>query len=145
MQVDTNSERQLIGVAVRTDGKIAGHAGRAHYWVVYDVWPGREPIEVYTLELADDACLHEWHVQEFPERHPLHGLDVVIASSAGEGVVRRLRERGVECVATSEETPLHAVCGFLARKLAPALPHNEHECGGEGHQHEEARQYAQTQ
>ena len=135
MQVNAVAERQLIGVAVRSDGKIAGHAGRAHYWVIYDVWPAREPVEVYTIELADDACLHEWHVQEFPERHPLHGLDVVIASSAGDGVIRRLKERGVECVTTTEATPLQAVQNFLAHNLAPGLPHKEHECGGEGHQH----------
>lgn len=132
---NAKSERRLIGVAIRSDGKIAAHAGRAHYWMVYDVWPGREPVEVYTLELADDACLHEWHVQEFPERHPLHGLDVLIASSAGEGVVRRLKERGIECVTTIEEVPLHAVQAFLTQKLAPGLPHNEHECGGEGQRH----------
>ncbi len=129
------SARQLIAVAVRSDGNIASHAGRAHYWTVYDVWPGREPIEAYTLTLADDACLHEWHVQEFPERHPLHGVDVVIASSAGEGVIRRLKDRGVHCVTTAEENPLSAVLGFLAQTLAPGLPHKEHECGGEGHQH----------
>lgn len=133
------SVRKLIGVAVRTDGKIAGHAGRAHYWQIYDVWPDREPVEVYTLELADDACQHEWHVQEFPERHPLHGLDVVIAASAGDGVIRRLQERGVTCVTTAEAMPLQAVQSFLANSLAPGLPHNEHECGGEGHQHAHAR------
>lgn len=125
----------MIGVAIRSDGKIAGHAGRAHYWVIYDVWPEREPVEVYTLELADDACLHEWHVQAFPERHPLHGLDVVIASSAGDGVIRRLQDRNVQCVTTAEENPLQAVLGFLAQKLTPGLPHKVHECGGEGHQH----------
>ena len=135
MPAEIMSERKLVGVAVRSDGKIAGHAGRAHYWVIYDVWPGREPVEVYTLELADDACLHEWHVQEFPERHPLHGLDVLIASSAGDGVIRRLKERGVECVTTTEETPLQAVQNFLAHNLAPGFPHNETECAGEGHQH----------
>ncbi|MFT3931162.1 MAG: NifB/NifX family molybdenum-iron cluster-binding protein [Spongiibacteraceae bacterium] len=132
------SERKLIGVAVRTDGKIAGHAGRAHFWKIYDVWPGRDPMEVYTLELADDACLHEWHVQEFPERHPLHGLDVVIAASAGDGVIRRLKERGVECVTTAVEFPLPAVQGYLKNALSSGLPHNEHECGGEGRQHAHA-------
>jgi predicted Fe-Mo cluster-binding NifX family protein len=129
------SERQLIAVATRTDGVIASHAGRAHFWTVFDVWPGQSPVEVYSLTLADDACLHEWHVQQFPERHPLHGVDVVIASSAGDGVIRRLQERGVLCVTTAQGNPAQAVQDFLAQKLAPGLPHNEHECGGEGHQH----------
>lgn len=129
------SRRQLIAVATCTDGRIASHAGRAHYWKVFDVWPDREPIEVYTLALADDACLHEWHVQEFPERHPLHGVDVVIASSAGDGVIRRLQTRGVVCLTTAAENPAQAVRDFLAQTLAPGAPHKENECGGEGHQH----------
>ncbi len=127
--------RRLIAVAVDREGKVAGHAGRAHRWQVFDVWPDEAPEFAYALELAEHACLHEWHVCDFPERHPLHSVDVAIAASAGDGVIRRLGERGVSLVTTGEPDPAKAVKGYLAGTLPEGLPHDEHSCGGEGHQH----------
>ena len=92
------------------------------------------PEEAYTLELAEHACLHEWHVCEYPERHPLHTVDVAIAGSAGDGVIRRLGERGVSLLTTGESDPARAVKAYLADDLTPGAPHDEHSCGGEGHQ-----------
>ncbi|CAD5376584.1 Predicted Fe-Mo cluster-binding protein, NifX family [Pseudomonas sp. OF001] len=129
-----SESRRLIAVAVDRDGRVAGHAGRAHRWRVFDVWPGAEPEQAYDLELAEHACLHEWHVCAQPERHPLHTVDVAIAGSAGDGVIRRLGERGVSLLTTGEGDPLAAVRAFLADALPPGAPHDEHACGGEGHQ-----------
>lgn len=129
-----SESRRLIAVAVDRDGRVAGHAGRAHRWRVFDVWPGAEPEQAYDLELAEHACLHEWHVCAQPERHPLHTVDVAIAGSAGDGVIRRLGECGVSLLTTGEGDPLAAVRAFLADALPPGAPHDEHACGGEGHQ-----------
>ncbi|MNZ37287.1 hypothetical protein D3C78_547290 [compost metagenome] len=126
--------RRLIAVAIDRQGQVAGHAGRAHCWRVFDVWPGEAPDGAYTLELDEHACLHEWHVCEHPERHPLHAVDVAIAGSAGDGVIRRLGERGVSLLTTGESDPERAVKAFLADALPPGQPHDEHACGGEGHQ-----------
>ena len=127
--------RRLIAVAIDREGKVAGHAGRAQTWRVYDVWPGEDPDCAYTITLEGHACLHEWHVCDHPERHPLHSVDVAIAASAGDGVIRRLGERNVSLVTTGETDPENAVKGFLAGDLPPGAPHDEHSCGGEGHQH----------
>ena len=35
--------RRLVAVAIDRHGKVAGHAGRAHHWQVYDIWPGEAP------------------------------------------------------------------------------------------------------
>jgi len=129
------SKRQLIAVAVKPDGSLAGHAGRARRWIVYDVWPGEEPKEAYTVILAEDACLHEWHVATYPERHPLHNVDVAIAQSGGEGVVRNLSQRETRLVMTSETDPLAAVKAYLAEVLPPGLPHDEAACGDHAHTH----------
>lgn len=129
-----SEERRLIAVAIDRSEKVAGHAGRAHRWRVFDVWPGEAPDGAYTIELDEHACLHEWHVCQYPERHPLHSVDVAIAGSAGEGVIRRLGERGVTLLTTGESDPLRAVKAFLAGALPAGKPHDEHECGGEGHQ-----------
>lgn len=129
-----SGERRLIAVAIDRSEKVAGHAGRAHRWRVFDVWPGEAPDGAYTIELDEHACLHEWHVCQYPERHPLHSVDVAIAGSAGEGVIRRLGERGVTLLTTGESDPLRAVKAFLAGALPAGKPHDEHECGEEGHQ-----------
>lgn len=129
------TSRQLIAVAIDREGRVAGHAGRAHRWRVYDAWPDGEVDEAYTLELAEHACLHEWHVSPQPERHPLHVVDVAIAGSAGEGVQRRLKERGVLLLTSAVTEPMAAVKGFLAGALPEGLPHEDAGCGGEGHQH----------
>lgn len=127
------SERQLIAVAVKPDGTLNGHAGRARRWLVYDVWPGEEPKEVYTLLLDEESCLHEWHVATFPERHPLHSVDVAIAQSGGEGVIRNLAQRDTKLVLTAETDPLTAVKGYLTESLLPGLAHDEAACGDHAH------------
>lgn len=130
-----SEERRLIAVAVDRQGRVADHAGRARRWEVFDVWPGQAPVNIYAIELAEQAVLHHWHVTEYPERHPLHGVDAAIAATAGEGVIRRLGERGVNLLTTGESDPERAVRAFLAGDLPPGKPHDEHSCGGEGHQH----------
>ncbi|WP_303877634.1 hypothetical protein [Stutzerimonas kunmingensis] len=62
-------------------------------------------------------------------------MDVAIAASAGDGVVRRLGERGVTLLTTAESDPLRAVKAWLAGTLPAGLPHEEPGCGGEGHRH----------
>ena len=128
-----NGARRLVAVAIDRHGRVAGHAGRAQRWRVFDVWPGEAPQGAYTVELDEHACLHEWHVCAQPERHPLHAVDVAIAASAGDGVIRRLAERGVTLLATGESDPERAVAAYLAGQLPPGAPHDEHSCGGEGH------------
>ena len=129
-----NGTRRLVAVAIDRHGRVAGHAGRALRWRVFDVWPGAAPQGACTIELDEHACLHEWHVCAQPERHPLHAVDVAIAASAGDGVIRRLAERGVTLLATGEIDPDRAVAAYLAGQLPPGAPHDEHSCGGEGHQ-----------
>lgn len=130
-------ERQLIAVAVTEEGQISNHAGRSQCWQVFDIWPARAPVLIYTLTLEEPTVLHVWHTQDYPERHPLHAMDAVIVMTAGEGVIRRLGERGVRLVTTSETDPLTAVQAYLDDTLPEGPPHDEHTCGGEGHQHEE--------
>ncbi|HEX4939546.1 MAG TPA: nitrogen fixation protein [Candidatus Kapabacteria bacterium] len=130
-----NSTRQLIAVAVDRSGNVASHAGRAHRWTVFDAWPNGQLEVAYSIQLAEHACLHEWHVSDFPERHPLHAVDVAIAASGGEGVQRRLGERNTRLLTTAELDPVVAVKQYLMGQLAPGLPHDANGCGGEGHQH----------
>lgn len=121
-------DEKLIAVAVGDDGKISPHAGRASKWMVYVVTGKSGANLAWTLDLTDMGSLHEWHVRGDGNRHPLHYVDVAIAGSAGEGVIRRLSERNTELVTTIETMPLKAVAAYQAGELAEGLPHDEQPC-----------------
>lgn len=129
-------DNRLIAVALRPDGRLSPHAGRALTWAVFEV-TGVTPVEAWRITLTKATTLHEWHVRPDPERHPLHRVDVAISASAGEGVIRRLGDRGVVLVTTTEEDPATAVALYLKGELPEGLPHDhkERECVGEDHAH----------
>ena len=117
----------LIAVAVREDGTISPHAGRAIFWQVYAVETD-QPEHVWDIILTEAGCLHEWHVRGDGNRHPLHSVDIAIAGSGGEGVTRRLAERYTELVSTTQMEPFQAVLDYLAGQLKPGGDHDETEC-----------------
>lgn len=119
---------KLIAVAIDNDGNIAAHAGRASQWLVYVVNEESGADLAWRLDLTDIGSLHEWHVRGDGNRHPLHGVDVAIAGSAGDGVIRRLAERNTELLTTSEISPLKALTAYQAGELAAGLPHEEQAC-----------------
>lgn len=119
--------QQLIAVAVTDEGVISPHAGRALDWHVYVV-NGDTPQFVWAVTLSETGCLHEWHVRQDPERHPLHSVDIAIAGSGGDGVKRRLKERETLLVETVETNPAQAVTHFVAGNLKPGKGHDEDQC-----------------
>jgi hypothetical protein len=129
---------RLIAVAVTVDGAVSPHAGRAMVWQVFVLASNPLPQLVWTVCLTDAGSLHEWHVREDNTRHPLHAVDVAIVGSAGEGVTRRLQEKGIELVTTTESDPLKAVLGYLQGVLPDGLPHDEAACLDPAHRQERA-------
>lgn len=129
----------LIAVAIRDDGTVSPHAGRALHWRVYAVSTLTDgeagPVPAWDILLTDMGCLHEWHVRQDGSRHPLHTVDVAIAGSGGEGVHKRLAERNTTLVTTAEPDALKAVLDYMAGTLAPGLPHDEADCLGLGRDH----------
>jgi predicted Fe-Mo cluster-binding NifX family protein len=121
-------EEKIIAVAVGEDGKIAAHAGRAPKWLVYVIASESAAQLAWTLDLTEIGSLHEWHLRGNGNRHPLHSVDVAIAGSAGDGVIRRLAERNTELVTTTETSPLKAIAAYLAGELAAGLPPDEQAC-----------------
>jgi predicted Fe-Mo cluster-binding NifX family protein len=121
-------DEKIIAVAVDEEGRIAAHAGRASNWMVYVVDSESPAKLVWTLNLTEIGCLHEWHVSGDGNRHPLHSVDVAIAGSAGDGVIRRLAERNTELLTTTETSPLNAIEAYLSGSLAEGLPHDEQAC-----------------
>jgi predicted Fe-Mo cluster-binding NifX family protein len=87
-----------IAVATRNFSRIARHAGQTHDWLVYDGRPDA-PVRI-TL---DKAQLPHHFRDEGP--HPLDGVAVIVAGSAGDGFVRRMAKRGTQVRVTGETDP----------------------------------------
>lgn len=123
----------LVAIAIDDDGQVSQHAGRASFWKVY-TWTGEDGAleEVWTLSLTEAGCLHEWHVRGDGNRHPLHAVDVAIAGSGGEGVIRRLAERKTRLLATPVTDPDEALKRYRQGDLPDGAPHDEGSCGNEG-------------
>ncbi|WP_188745987.1 NifB/NifX family molybdenum-iron cluster-binding protein [Marinobacterium zhoushanense] len=120
---------RLIAIATNEQGLVAPHAGRAKRWHVYALEPNDDQPElVWEINLTETGSLHEWHVRDDGRRHPLHAVDIAIAGSAGDGVTRRLAERGTELVTTAEPAPLKALTDYLNNRLSAGVPHEEPHC-----------------
>lgn len=101
------------------DGKtVAGHAGKARSWLVFDLGAGVAAglPEPRRIELAKDEVFHEF-ADDRP--HPLDGVDLVVAGSAGDGFVRHMGKRGAEVVLTGETDPAEALRRLAAGEALP--------------------------
>ncbi|MGB0206005.1 MAG: NifB/NifX family molybdenum-iron cluster-binding protein [Neptuniibacter sp.] len=103
----------LIAVPIE-NGAIAEHAGRALTWNVFFSETDGFVQYGWQLQLDEDASLHLWHVRDHGgNRHPLHSVDVVVARSAGEGVIRRLLERNTHVYITKQRNPERAAVAYV--------------------------------
>lgn len=103
-----------IAVPTRDWETVAGHAGQARHWLLWDLAalaPGASLPAPTRVELAKDEVLH--HFQD-DGPHPLDGVELVIAGSAGEGFVRHMKKRGAEVVLTGESDPVTALTRLAA-------------------------------
>jgi len=114
------SARMKIAVAVTNNThKVAGHAGRARRWLVYDI---TDPAEIPPPRRVDLEAEMVFHHYEGEGAHPLDGIEAVIALSAGDGFLRRLEQRGVHVALTAETDPAKAVADYLTECLASPRP-----------------------
>ncbi|MGI1670223.1 MAG: hypothetical protein K6L74_07850 [Neptuniibacter sp.] len=125
----------LIAVPVE-NGIIAEHAGRALDWDIY--FSGSDGLVQFgwQIQLDEEACLHLWHVRaDGGNRHPIHSVDVVVARSAGKGVIQRLLERDTHVYITKQFHPERAALAFLHGLLENGYkeeddkPQDIHACG----------------
>lgn len=105
-----------IAIAAQDSGAVAGHAGKARRWLVYECVPGAPLAAPHAVELAPAQVFHHFR-DDGP--HPLDGVDVVVAGSAGDGFLRHMARRGTEVLLTGESEPLHALERILAGEALP--------------------------
>jgi predicted Fe-Mo cluster-binding NifX family protein len=108
-----------IGVATKDFQSVAGHAGKAQNWLLYDLAeinrddPLPQPSRV---KLTKEQLFH--HFQD-DGPHPLDGLEIVIAGSAGDGFIRHMKKRGAEVLLTGETDPATALARIIDGEAQP--------------------------
>ena len=108
-----------IAIPTRDWQTVSGHAGKASHWLLYDLKPGAKgaPLpEPLRIELTKDLVLHYFQ-DDGP--HPLDGVDIVVAGSAGDGFVRHMKKRGADVILTGETNPSEALRCILAGEPLP--------------------------
>jgi predicted Fe-Mo cluster-binding NifX family protein len=108
-----------IAIATKDFSTVSSHAGQTRQWLVYDLSAHRAnqllpaPLRV---DLEKEQVLH---VFEDDGPHPLDGIDIVVAASAGDGFIRHMKKRGTEVLLTGESDPAIAITRILAGEALP--------------------------
>ena len=108
-----------IGVATKDWVAVSGHAGQARCWLLYDLAEHRlgEPLPPPTrVELAKEQLFHHFRDNA---AHPLDGMEIVVAGSAGDGFIRGMHKRGAEVLLTGETDPATALALIIAGEALP--------------------------
>jgi predicted Fe-Mo cluster-binding NifX family protein len=116
-----------IAVASQNRREITDHTGRCRKFWIYEIESGTIANKAL-LELAKEQSFHDSSPHD---PSPFDNMQVLIARGMGTGLVRRLKNRGIEPLITTETDPDKAVEEYLKGTLVtkPAEPH-EH-----GHKH----------
>jgi predicted Fe-Mo cluster-binding NifX family protein len=102
-----------IAIASKDFTEVSSHAGQTSQWLVYD---SDRPDFPERVTLQKDQLIH--HFKEHGP-HPLDGVELVIAASAGDGFFRHMAKRGAEVVLTGERDARRALAAVLAGQVLP--------------------------
>jgi predicted Fe-Mo cluster-binding NifX family protein len=109
-----------IAIATKDWQTVTGHAGKAKCWLLYDLGaaPSREELPPPSrIELTQEQILH-YFKDDGP--HPLDGVEIVVAGSAGDGFVRHMKKRGAGVILTGETDPAEALRRILSGDPLPS-------------------------
>ena len=105
-----------IAIAAKDYATVSSHAGQARHWLLYDCQPGQALPSGQRVELTQEQVLHHFDDQG---PHPLDGVAVVIAASAGDGFIRHMAKRGAQVLLTGETDPAAALARVMAGEVLP--------------------------
>lgn len=96
--------------------KVSGHAGQTRNWLVFDCEPGQPIAEPEHIRLSKEQLPH-YFLDDGP--HPLHGVEIVVAASAGDGFVRHMEKWNAKVLLTGETDPYSALKKILNGEALP--------------------------
>lgn len=106
-------------IAIATNEKcsaVSGHAGQTRDWLLFDCQPG-QPIPAPEHILLSKAQLPHYFQDDGP--HPLHGVDIIVAASAGDGYIRHMEKWNAKVLLTGETDPYSALTKILSGEALP--------------------------
>jgi len=106
-----------IAIATHNNwNKVSGHAGQTTDWLVYECKPGQPIPEPQRIQLSKKQLPH--HFQD-DGPHQLHGVEIFVAASAGDGYVRHMEKWGAKVLLTGEVDPGVALQKILKGEALP--------------------------
>jgi predicted Fe-Mo cluster-binding NifX family protein len=101
-----------IAIATKNNWtEVSSHAGQTRDWLLFDCQPGAALPEPQRVQLSKEQLPHHFK-DDGP--HPLHGVEVVVAASAGDGYIRHMEKWGAQVLLTGETDPLTALQKIIA-------------------------------
>lgn len=109
-----NGESMKIAIATKDDWKtVSGHAGKVHDWLLFELSPGKPLAAPKKIHLEKSQLPHEF---KDDKPHPLMGVDLLVAASAGDGFIRHMTAWGGQVVLTGECDPVGAMEKIMQHK-----------------------------
>jgi len=92
---------------------ISGHAGKCPGYLIYEVED--DNITKSHIKLSKEQVFKNFSgaLSQNPE-HPLHGINVFITQSLGEGLSNRLDQDNIKVYTTAEENPEVIISSIIA-------------------------------
>jgi predicted Fe-Mo cluster-binding NifX family protein len=120
-----------IAVASPDFETVGDHAGHAARFVVFEAEAGREPVEVARVDLAEEQTIHNFE----GGKHPLDGVNVVIAGSAGQCFVEKMAARGIVTATARGMAVSTAAAAFVMGVIGPLTEAGACGCSGDHDHH----------
>jgi predicted Fe-Mo cluster-binding NifX family protein len=116
-----------IAVASQDRRHITGHTGRCRKFLIYQV-ANEKILAKELLELPEELSFHNSSPND---PHPLDDVAVLINGGMGQGLARRLANKGIMSVITTRKDPDGAVMAYLNGRLTHqptgyGCPEHEH-------------------
>ena len=108
-----------IAIATTDWQTVSGHAGKARCWLLYDLAPGLESGALPAPERVELEKNQVFHHFQDDGPHPLDGVEIAVAGSAGDGFIRHMQKRGAQVLLTGETDPAAALTRILAGEALP--------------------------
>jgi predicted Fe-Mo cluster-binding NifX family protein len=102
-----------IAVASQDRHHITGHTGRCRKFIIYQV-ANDKILSKELLELPEELSFHN---SSLHDPHPLDDVAVLINGGMGQGLARRLANKGTMSVITTRKDPDGAVIAYLTGRL----------------------------
>lgn len=108
-----------IAIATKDFATVSSHAGQTRQWLLYDLSSHRANRLLPAPRRVDLEKKQVLHVFADDAPHPLDGVDIIVAASAGDGFIRHMKKRGTEVLLTGESDPASAITRLLAGEALP--------------------------